>query len=147
MAIHPFILLCLSFLSFLYVREDSIMVSDQTILFSPIELKLFFWAFQTSWTPKWPITYVSVIMWFCDRFVCVTLIVIISISKYLPISTKFGTNIHQCSTSGCFFFSIYKFSQFLLTFSVFWDSQFFLGEIQTTSKSIFYGFYWVNWPF
>ena len=34
---------------FLYIRKDSIIVSEQTMLFFPNELKLFFfWAFQTS---------------------------------------------------------------------------------------------------
>ena len=107
--------------TFLYVWKDNIMVSKKTMLFSPIELKLFLWAFHTSWTTEWPITYMSVIVRFRD---CVSVIlwlccvcVIISMSKYLPISLKFGTNVPQCNTSGCFFFilriSIYTV---LLTF-------------------------------
>ena len=41
----------------------------------------------------------SVILSFCDRFSCV----IISLSKYLPSSTEFGTHVPQCITSGWFF--------------------------------------------
>ena len=37
---------------FLYVRKDSIMLSEQTMLFSPIEMKLFYLGFQTSCTTK-----------------------------------------------------------------------------------------------
>ena len=42
--------------------------------------------------------------------------VIISMSKYLPISPKFGTNIPQCNNSGWLIFSSCKFLLFLLTF-------------------------------
>ena len=65
------------------------------------------WAFCTSWTMRLPITYLSVILW---PFSCV----IISISKYLPISTKFGANIIQCDTSWCFF--LIQIFRFILTF-------------------------------
>ena len=88
-----------------------------------------------------------VILWpFC---VCNASCVLISISEYLPMSTKFGANVPQCNTSGyffVFFFSNFKFLRFLLTFSVFWDLAIFWGENQTTSKSNFYGFYGINGP-
>ena len=60
-----------------------------------------------------------VILWFCDRFSCV----IISISKYVPICTKFGTHIPQCNTSGWFFVFFFEFS----IFAVFIDFFSFLG--------------------
>ena len=102
-------------MSFLYVRKDSIMLSEQSMLFSPIELKLFFWAFQTSWTKKLPITYMSVILWpFC---LCNASCVIISISKYLRISTKFDTNFPQFNTSGSFFVLFSIFTIFIDFFS------------------------------
>ena len=56
--------------------KDSIMVSEQTMLLSPIELTFFLGGF--SYLLKNEITnnlydYDSLIVWFCDRFVCVTL--------------------------------------------------------------------------
>ena len=33
----------------------------------------FFWGFHISWATKWLITYLSVILWSCVHFVCVTL--------------------------------------------------------------------------
>ena len=67
-------------LHLLCVRKDSNMLFEQTMLFSLIELKLFFWAFMTSWTMKWQITYMSVFVYLCHcvilwSFVCVTLVV------------------------------------------------------------------------
>ena len=73
---------------------------------------------------------------------CYANCVIISMSKCLPISTNFGTNIPQCNTSG-YFFSNFKLLPFISIFSFFWDLAIFLGEMQTTSKSNVYGFYGV----
>ena len=109
---------------FLYVHKDSIMLSKQIMFFSPIELKLFFWTFQTSWTMKWPVTYMSVIVIYWPFCVCNASCVIISISKYLPINTKFGTNMPQCNTSGRFLFFEFSISV------VFIDFFSFLGLIQ-----------------
>ena len=83
----------------LYVQKDSFMVCEKTLLLSLIELQLFFWGFHT-WTTKWT-PYMSVILRLF--FVCIAKCVTISMSKYLPISTNFGTKIPQCNTSRCFF--------------------------------------------
>ena len=99
----------------LYIRNNSNMLSEWTMLFAPIELKLFLFAFQTSWTKKLPITYMSVILWpFC---LCNASCVIISISKYLRISTKFDTNFPQFNTSGSFFVLFSIFTIFIDFFS------------------------------
>ena len=58
------------------------------------------------------IFFTYVILSFCYRFSCV----FISISKYLPMCTKFGIHIPQCTTSG-----------FFLSFTVFIDFFSYLG--------------------
>ena len=100
----------------------------------------FFWAFQTSWTTKRPITHKSVFLWFChfvilsfcDCFVSVMLVV-----SFLCLNIfQSAPNLVQMFLSAIprdRFFSNFKFLRFLLTFSVF-----------GTSKLNFYGFYGVN---
>ena len=101
----------------LYIHKDCIMVSEQTMLFSPIELKIFSGLSDLLNNEMTNNLYVCdcVILWrIC---VCNASCVIISISKYLPISITFGTNILQCNTSGWFFvFSSFKFLWFSMNF-------------------------------
>ena len=83
-----------------------------------------------------------VILW---PFSCV----IISISKYLPISTKFGTHIPQCNQYlGMVFcsFSNFKFLRFLLIFQFFGTKPTFEVRSRPLPNRIFYGFYRVNGP-
>ena len=81
-----------------------------------------------------------VILW---PFSCV----IISLSKYLPISTKFGTHIPQCNTSGWFFVFFFEFS----IFTVFIDFFSFLGLSQFLRWNLdhfqieFLWFLWGKW--
>ena len=92
------------------------MVSEQAMLFSLIELKKNLGTLHTSETIKLPVTYMYMILSpFC---VCNAKCVIISTSKYLLISTKFGTVNPQCNTSGCFFFEFSIFSVFIDIFSI-----------------------------
>ena len=96
----------------------------QTMLFSPNEVTLLL-GFSHLWT-KWKfIIHMHVCdfinLSFCDRYVCVPLIMslFLSKSKCFPNSFKFDTIIPQCKNSGR-------------------DNFFFF-------KIIFYGFYWPLW--
>ena len=82
------------------------MISERTMLFSPMELKLSR-AFHISGATKGPITYTSVIVEFCDRFERDTKCVIGSLSKQILISTNFCIIISGCSPSRLFCFLFY----------------------------------------
>ena len=84
--------------------KDSIMVTEQNMVFSPIELKFFFWVFHTSRTTKWPCC------------VCNAKCAIIYMSKFLSINIKVCTNAPQSNTPGCCFFSNFKFFGFYWLF-------------------------------
>ena len=107
--------------------------------------EIFFWAFQTSWTTKWPITYVFIdffsflgfsqfLRWNPDHFQ-------IEIYGFYGMNGPFWDYfIKGCAVQKCVFFEI---SYFIIL----WDLVHFGGEVQTTSRSNFYGFYGVNGPF
>ena len=121
------------------------MVSEQTILFSPIELKLFL-GFSDPWTTKWPITYMSVIVWFCDRFVCVTLVV----SSFLYLNMfQSALNLVQIFLNAmpwdCLFFFYFSFLRFSLTLSIFWDLANFFRWNPDRFQIEFLWFLWGKW--
>ena len=105
--------------NFLYVWKHSTIVSEQTMLFSAIKLKLFFCFPHLLNNEITNNLYVceSVIVWpFC---VCNAKCVIISIYKYLQNSTLFDTIIRQFNTSIDFYVNSCSFLWFLLNFLVF----------------------------
>ena len=64
------------FVYFLYIRKESIMVSEQTMLYCPVELKFFSGLLRPKQrNDQYFYVCDSVMVWFCDRFVCVTLVV------------------------------------------------------------------------
>ena len=119
-------------------------VSEQTMLFSPIELKLFF---CFSHLLKNEITnnlYVchSMIVGFChcDPFVCVTL----AVSSFIYLNMfRSAPNLIQIFLGMIFLLQFSIFTVFIDLFYFFGTSPIFWGAIQTTPKSNFYGF--VGW--
>ena len=76
-----------------------------------------------------------------------TLVVIISISKYLPISTKFDTNIPQCNQHQVWYkySSMDGFYGFYSLFCFLWDSANFLKWNLYHIKNQFLWCLWGNW--
>ena len=109
---------------FLYVCKDSIKISKQTYF-----LRLSWNFFSGLFTPpeQWN--------GHSDHSVSNASGVMISLSKYFPIGTKFGTKIPQCTTLKCFFcFSDLSISMFFIEFFSFLRQPIFWGQLQTTSK-------------
>ena len=120
-----------------YVRKDSNMVSEQTMLFSPIELKLFFWPFLDLLNYENTINLCvcdsvilslcdSVILSTCDRFVFVTLVV----SSYLHLKVfqsagNFVQILLNAIPRDVFYFRFSIFTVFIYFFSILGLSQLF----------------------
>ena len=115
--------------SFLFIRrEDSIMVSKQTMLIFPIELTLF-WAFHTSWTIKLLLNHMFVSMWSCHS-VILSLWPFFYLLSFLCVNTlQLALILVQMFLNAVprkVFFLVFHFLRLLFTFLVFWDLAKFL---------------------
>ena len=125
---------------FFDVRNDSIMVSEQSMLFSPFELKLFFGVF---FTPPEQRNYQKVkYPWFCHS------VTVSNMSSFLCLNTfQSAPNFVQTFLIAIPWYIFFRFLRFLLTFFSFFggDLANFLRWNEDYFQVEFLWFLWCKW--